>query len=99
MPSYAEIEKQMIRINKSLEEFDKIIKNKDIPDEVKFNKSIKQALKSNSSNQNYNTNINIFTNNKNCNNVVYIGSYSSNSNLSRNSYNNVNGISYGPTLF
>lgn len=49
--------------------------------------------------QNQNTNINIITDNKYCNNVEYSNSSSSNSNLSRSSKNSSTGIIYGPTLF
>ena len=99
MPTYNELKKQMARLMENFEEFDRIVKDKTIPDDIKYKKSIKSALNSNNSCQNNNTNISIITNNKNCNNVVYIGSYSLNSNLSRNTCNSVNGISYGPTLF
>ena len=50
-----------------------------------------------------NTNFNPISNNKNCNNVRYTGSYSSSSSssssLSRSSSNCGNGISYGPSIF
>ena len=48
-------------------------------------------------NDKFNTNSSLFTNDKNCNNVIYSGNYSSN--LSRISTNTVNGITYGPTVF
>lgn len=99
METYAEIERQTAIIIKGIDEIKKIINDNSISDEVKYKKAMNNALKSTYSYQRENTDINIFTNNKNCNNVVYIGSYSSNSNLSRSSSNNSNGISYGPTLF
>jgi hypothetical protein len=100
MPSLKELDELQARQKKNSEKFYQIINDKSISDEQKFKKSIQNALKSSYSYQNNdNTNINIFTNNKNSNNVVYIGSYSVNSNLSRSSCNNSNGISYGPTLF
>lgn len=50
------------------------------------------------STNNYETNMCLFTNNKNSNNVIYNGNYSSNASLSRNS-NSINGITYGPSVF
>ena len=72
--------------NLSKEDFDK-----------QCSKCIKKIESSNSKSNNYNTNINLFSNDKNCNNVVYSGGYSSS--LSRSSTNTVNGITYGPSVF
>ena len=55
------------------------------------------------SNDHFNTNNNGFTNDKRCNNVLYIGnssnSNSANSNNMSRGTNSVNGISYGPSIF
>ena len=103
LPTYIEIEKQKDKLNESFKKFDSIINNKEIPFEKKFGKltNYYNTLPLKKLNQNYDTNI--FTNDKDSNNVKYIGSYPTNPNLSRksnnNNYKNINGISYGPTLF
>ena len=53
------------------------------------------------SNNHYNTNSNLFTGDKNSNNVKFVGGGYTNHNLSRNNCigNSVNGITYSVTLF
>jgi hypothetical protein len=76
---------------------DKIINMSNEQLDKQFDKYIKDLnSKDNYPTSNSGTNISLFTNNKNCNNVIYTGNYSSN--MSR-STNTVNGITYGPSVF
>ena len=59
----------------------------------KFNDSY--SYDNNNTSQMYNTNVNLFSNNKNRNNVVYINNNPSTPSTPSNSSN----ISYGPTVF
>lgn len=90
------------KINKINNKYDKLfehIKNATPEEAIIIREKTCRLHKSSINNQNYvNTNYNYFTNDKNCNNVVYIGSYK-NINQSRNSSNIINDINYGPRLF